>query len=345
MQKQFGVEDHRPRRCSRTPRRLKPSGRAHPADVARRRVAGAAGCRRSRGTGSRAATRRFRPRRRRRDAATMPADAGSLAGVFAQQLEIISRQLEMLGARPRRGDADDSGAAPASGAPQRRPRRRSASRTSAARARADGRVRPVPAAEAQGPTGGLTDEQQQHLAAFIERYNRKTAASKAATEANRAHLADPRSVAGFRQSWKEMVYPIVSVRSSGSQLWDVDGNEYVDLTNGFGMILFGHNPDFIREAVEAQLDAGIEIGPQTPLAGEVAQARLRDDRHGARRVLQHRLRSGHGGDPRRTHRVRPRQDRDVRRRVPRHLRRSAGAPGQRRRRPRRCRSRPAFRPR
>ena len=34
--------------------------------------------------------------------------------------------------------------------------------------------------------------------------------------------------------------------------------------------MFGHNPDFIREALQAQLDQGIEIGPQSPLAGEVA---------------------------------------------------------------------------
>ena len=59
------------------------------------------------------------------------------------------------------------------------------------------------------------------------------------------------------------MYPIVTTRSAGSKLWDVDGNEYVDLTNGFGMILFGHNPPFIREAIEAQLREGFEIGPQT----------------------------------------------------------------------------------
>jgi glutamate-1-semialdehyde aminotransferase/acyl carrier protein len=123
----------------------------------------------------------------------------------------------------------------------------------------------------RSPTGGLTDQQQQHLAAIIERYNRKTATSKAATDANRVHLADPRSVSGFRKSWKEVVYPIVSVRSSGAHLWDVDGNDYVDITNGFGSIFFGHNPEFIREAVDKQYDAGIEIGPQTPLAGEVSK--------------------------------------------------------------------------
>jgi glutamate-1-semialdehyde aminotransferase len=78
-------------------------------------------------------------------------------------------------------------------------------------------------------------------------------------------------VAGFRPIWKEMVYPIVVERSSGSKLWDVDGNEYVDLVNGFGLNLFGHSPEFVTEAVASQLRKGIEIGPQTPLAGEVSE--------------------------------------------------------------------------
>ena len=72
-------------------------------------------------------------------------------------------------------------------------------------------------------------------------------------------------------AWKESVYPIVVERSAGSKLWDVDGNEYVDLVNGFGVNLFGHSPAFISEAIERQLRRGIEIGPQTPLAGEVAE--------------------------------------------------------------------------
>ena len=37
------------------------------------------------------------------------------------------------------------------------------------------------------------------------------------------------------------------------------------------MILFGHNPPFIREAIEAQLRQGYEIGPQTTLAADVSR--------------------------------------------------------------------------
>jgi amino acid adenylation domain-containing protein len=68
-----------------------------------------------------------------------------------------------------------------------------------------------------------------------------------------------------------MVYPLVTVRSRGSRLWDVDGNEYIDLLNGFGAIFFGHAPPFVTEAIAAQLKDGFEIGPQSPLAGEVAE--------------------------------------------------------------------------
>jgi len=60
-------------------------------------------------------------------------------------------------------------------------------------------------------------------------------------------------------------------RSKGSKVWDIDGNEYIDALNGFGMNLFGWQPDFVLDAVRKQLDAGYEIGPQHPLAGVVAK--------------------------------------------------------------------------
>lgn len=123
----------------------------------------------------------------------------------------------------------------------------------------------------KGAAGALPDQQQKALDALIARYTTRTKESKRLTAEHRAHFADPRTVAGFRQIWKEMVYPIVTERSQGSRLWDVDGNEYVDMTNGFGCILFGHRPDFVIRAVTEQMAKGFEIGPQSPLAGKVAE--------------------------------------------------------------------------
>jgi glutamate-1-semialdehyde aminotransferase/acyl carrier protein len=121
--------------------------------------------------------------------------------------------------------------------------------------------------------GGITlsPQQRRKLDAFIARYVARTRRSKDYTQANRAHMADPRVVNGFRPLLKEMIYQIVIERSRGAHLWDIDGNEYVDALNGFGMSLFGWQPDFVLDAVREQLDLGYEIGPQHPLAGEVTK--------------------------------------------------------------------------
>ncbi|WP_213947641.1 polyketide synthase [Luteibacter sp. dw_328] len=117
----------------------------------------------------------------------------------------------------------------------------------------------------------LSGRQRARLDAFMRRYIERTKTSKAYTEEHRGHLADPRVVNGFRPLLKEIVYQIVIERSKGSKVWDLDGNGYVDALNGFGMNLFGWQPDFVLDAVRKQLDAGYEIGPQHPLAGIVAK--------------------------------------------------------------------------
>ena len=117
----------------------------------------------------------------------------------------------------------------------------------------------------------LDAAQQKYLDDLIEVTEARTASSKSLTERGRSRFADPRAVAGFRPQWKEMVYPIITDRARGSRLWDIDGNEYIDIVNGFGCILFGHSPQFVVEAVRKQLDTGVAIGPQSPLAIEVAE--------------------------------------------------------------------------
>jgi amino acid adenylation domain-containing protein len=117
----------------------------------------------------------------------------------------------------------------------------------------------------------VTNAQRDFIETFVQQYTTRTPGSKSYTAENRQILADPRAANGFRAEWKEAVYPIVSPRSKGSKIWDVDGNEYVDLVNGFGQTMFGHAPDFVQEAVIEQTKAGFAIGPQAPLAGVVAK--------------------------------------------------------------------------
>lgn len=120
-------------------------------------------------------------------------------------------------------------------------------------------------------SGEVTARQEKYIRDLVDRYTRRTPLSKSKTQEYRSVLADPRVVSGFRTQWKEMVYPIITDCSKGSKLWDIDGNEYVDILNGFGPIMLGHRPDYVEKAVEKQLHEGFEIGPQTLLAGEVAK--------------------------------------------------------------------------
>ncbi|MBD2559800.1 MULTISPECIES: aspartate aminotransferase family protein [Nostoc] len=113
--------------------------------------------------------------------------------------------------------------------------------------------------------------QQKYLNELIARYTKRTKTSKQMTQAYRSVMADNRVSAGFSFPLKEMFYPIVGKRSLGSRIWDIDDNEYIDLTMGLGVNLFGHNPLFIKKALEEQLELGIQLGPQSEFAGEVAE--------------------------------------------------------------------------
>lgn len=188
-----------------------------------------------------------------------PEAASTLERVIADQLRVMEQQLAMLRGAP----APEPARAAASGSVSAR---LPASLPAPTPAKAFGPYRPIE----KGAGGALTARQQHALDALIARYLARTPGSKRQTQAARAHFADPRTVSGFRREWKEMVYPIVVERSAGARLWDVDGHEYVDLTMGFGTNLLGHAPAFIKAAIEAQLALGMEVGPQSPLAGRVA---------------------------------------------------------------------------
>jgi acyl transferase domain-containing protein/glutamate-1-semialdehyde aminotransferase/acyl-CoA synthetase (AMP-forming)/AMP-acid ligase II len=105
---------------------------------------------------------------------------------------------------------------------------------------------------------------------LVQEYNKKTFQSKSIAQKYRHVLADSRAASGLRHSNKETVYPIVGNDAKGARFRDVDGNEYIDITMGFGVLLFGHNPDFIKNALLDQIEKGIQIGPQARHAGEVA---------------------------------------------------------------------------
>jgi glutamate-1-semialdehyde 2,1-aminomutase len=65
--------------------------------------------------------------------------------------------------------------------------------------------------------------------------------------------------------------PIFVERGRGSRVWDVDGNEYVDFHNGFGVMVVGHAHPKIVEAVSHQVERGTHFAQ--PVEDAVVVAR------------------------------------------------------------------------
>src|SRR3712207_602985 len=59
-------------------------------------------------------------------------------------------------------------------------------------------------------------------------------------------------------------------RGQGARVWDVDGNEYLDFHNGFGVMCVGHANPVVAAAVKARMDAGTHFA--APTEGSVVVA-------------------------------------------------------------------------
>ena len=65
--------------------------------------------------------------------------------------------------------------------------------------------------------------------------------------------------------------PLFVTHGDAGRIWDVDGNEYVDLINGLLANLLGYNDPDVSEAVEAQLREGVSYSLATKLETELAE--------------------------------------------------------------------------
>ncbi len=65
--------------------------------------------------------------------------------------------------------------------------------------------------------------------------------------------------------------PLFIERGEGALMYDVDGNEYIDYIGSWGPHIFGHNPQFIKEAILNQLEKGTSFGAPTELEVKMAE--------------------------------------------------------------------------
>ncbi len=190
-------------------------------------------------------------------------NASPLENMIIQQMQMMQQQLQMLRNQTQSGTMGHQVDAPEQSAPSADIRENEKAES----AKPFGAIARIE----KNTSSDLNKEQEKWLKELAGRYNEKTSKSKEYTTEHRSHLADPRVVTGFKPALKELIYQVVVNRSKGSRVWDLNGNEYVDVLNGFGSNFLGYGADVVMNAAKKQLDEGIEIGPQHPLAGEVAK--------------------------------------------------------------------------
>ncbi len=89
----------------------------------------------------------------------------------------------------------------------------------------------------------------------------------AQTRQSRKQMLDPalywangRFMTGYMRGMEQLSYPILAKHAKGADLWDIDGNHYIDFAMGFGSIFFGYNHPYIANKVAECLTDGIILG-------------------------------------------------------------------------------------
>jgi len=86
---------------------------------------------------------------------------------------------------------------------------------------------------------------------------------------DKAKKFSPKGVHSGARAWTP--YPIFLERASGSKIYDVDGNKYIDYQMSYGPNILGHNPPIVVEAVKKQLDECTMTGAPFPKDVDLAE--------------------------------------------------------------------------
>jgi glutamate-1-semialdehyde 2,1-aminomutase len=121
----------------------------------------------------------------------------------------------------------------------------------------------------------------------VEALDRKRIASLTEAQQERFRQRTGRSAETYARAVKSMPngvpssfqandpWPVYIDRGEGSRVWDVDGNEYVDFHNGFGVMCIGHANPAVGAAVKRQIDRGTHFAAPTEGSIVVAEELIR----------------------------------------------------------------------
>ena len=88
-----------------------------------------------------------------------------------------------------------------------------------------------------------------------------------------AYRLTPGGVGGIRRPYNFVVgeYPVFITHGRGGHIFDVDGNEYIDMLCAYGPIILGYVEPEINDAVKAQMDKGFCFSLVQPVQNELEE--------------------------------------------------------------------------
>src|SRR5918996_5178601 len=130
----------------------------------------------------------------------------------------------------------------------------------------------------EATTRGTSPIDRERLAALTERELRKLA--ERTPQSKQRHARGLKVMpGGVPSSFQENdPWPVYLERGEGARVWDVDGHEYVDFHNGFGVMCIGHSNPTVGAAVKARIDLGTHFA--APTDGSIVVAEELADRFG-----------------------------------------------------------------
>ena len=91
---------------------------------------------------------------------------------------------------------------------------------------------------------------------YLSRYEQRTPGSKALYE--KARKVTPGGISHNHRY--HAPYPVYFEKAKGCKLWDVDGNEYIDLWMAHYDAVLGHAPDTIVKQLQEAMEGGLHVG-------------------------------------------------------------------------------------
>jgi glutamate-1-semialdehyde 2,1-aminomutase len=73
--------------------------------------------------------------------------------------------------------------------------------------------------------------------------------------------------------------PLFIQKGDGCQIWDADGNQFIDFCASWGPLILGHNHPVVREKVIEAMQSGMSFGAPTALENQLAELILKNNKY------------------------------------------------------------------